>query len=142
MKKISLIMSAFNEQNTVGKVLAKVKYLDFINEIVLVDNGSTDDTYSKLLEAKKYDDRINIFRIKKNRGLGLGIKLAIENTKGDIIVRQDADLEYDPDELINLVEIIEEEHADVVYGSRILVRKAHRVHYFYSYLANKIITFI
>ncbi len=142
MKKISLIMSAYNEQNTVGKVLSKLKYLDFINEIILVDNGSTDNTYSKLLEAEKSDSRISIFRITKNKGLGLGIKLAIENTTGDIIVRQDADLEYDPDELINLVEIIEQEHADVVYGSRILVRKAHRVHYFYSYLANKIITFI
>jgi len=135
-------MSAYNEQDTVGKVLEKIKILDFIDEIVLIDNGSTDKTYTKLTEAQSIDDRIKIFKIENNKGLGLGIKLAIENTRGDIIVRQDADLEYDPDELINLVEIINDDFADVVYGSRILVRKAHRVHYFYSYLANKIITFI
>ena len=140
MNKTSLIMSAFNEENTVGLVLEKIKNINFINEIILVDNGSTDSTYNILLEAQKEDDRIKILTIEKNRGLGLGIRLAIENTTGDIIVRQDADLEYDPNELINLVEIIENDLADVVYGSRVLVRKTHRVHYYYSYLANKIIT--
>ena len=135
-------MSAYDEEHTVGVTLDKLRDLDFLHEIVVVDNGSTDSTYDVLLDSQKMDNRINIYRIAKNKGLGCGIKLAIENTTGDIIVRQDADLEYDPSELIDLVEIINNDFADVVYGSRILVRKAHRVHYFYSYLANKIITFI
>ena len=66
--------------------------------------------------------------------------MAIKNTQCEIIARQDADLEYDPLELINLVEVLDKGLADVVYGSRMLVRKAHRVHYYYSYLANIIIT--
>lgn len=140
MKTVSLIMSAYNEDKTVGKVLEKIRDLSFINEIILVDNGSTDSTYNILKESQKKDDRIKILKIENNNGLGIGIRLAIENTVGDIIVRQDADLEYDPNELINLVEIIDQDLADVVYGSRMLVRKAHRVHYYYSYLANRIIT--
>ena len=133
-------MSAYDEEDTVGIVLDKLRDLDFLQEIVVVDNGSNDSTYDVLLNAQKKDDRIKLYRIEKNRGLGYGIKLAIENTTGEIIIRQDADLEYDPNELINLVEIIDKDLADVVYGSRTLVRKAHRVHYYYSYLANRIIT--
>ena len=140
MKTVSLIMSAYDEENTVGIVLDKLRNLDYLHEIVVVDNGSTDSTYDVLLDSKKKDDRIKIYRIEKNKGLGCGLRLAIENTSGEIIVRQDADLEYDPDELINLIEIIDKNLADVVYGSRMLVRKAHRVHYYYSNLANKIIT--
>ena len=140
MKTVSLIMSAYNEERTVGTVLDQLKSLPYITEIILVDNGSTDNTYSKLQEAKLKDDRIKIFNIKKNIGLGNGLRLAIENTTGEIVVRQDADLEYHTEELINLVEIIDNGSADVVYGSRMLVRKAHRVHYYYSYLANIIIT--
>ena len=133
-------MSAYDEENTVGIVLDKLRNLDYLHEIVVVDNGSTDSTYDVLLDSKKKDDRIKIYRIEKNKGLGCGLKLAIENTSGEIVVRQDADLEYDPNELINLIEIIDKNLADVVYGSRMLVRKAHRVHYYYSNLANKIIT--
>jgi len=140
VKTVSLIMSAYNEENTVGIVLEKIRKLDYLHEIVVVDNGSTDSTYDNLIHAQNNDDRIKIFRIKNNIGLGCGIRLAIENTTGEIVVRQDADLEYDPIELINLVEIIDKGLADVVYGSRMLVRKAHKVHYYFSYLANIIIT--
>jgi glycosyltransferase involved in cell wall biosynthesis len=141
-KTVSVIMSAYNEEQTVGTVLERIRTLDFVTEIVVVDNGSQDSTHKKLEEAKKKDGRISILRIEKNRGLGCGLRLAIENTTGDIIVRQDADLEYDPDELIDLVEQIENGNAEVVYGSRMLVRKAHKVHYFYNYLANVFITII
>jgi glycosyltransferase involved in cell wall biosynthesis len=140
LKTISLIMSAYNEERTVGIVLEKLKHLDFLQEIVIVDNGSTDSTYDIMAEAKKKDNRIKLLRIAKNRGLGYGLRLAIENTVGDIIVRQDADLEYDPGELIVLVEQVVNGNADVVCGSRLLVRKAHKVHYYYSYLANVWIT--
>ena len=140
MKSVSLIMSAYDEERTVGSVLEKLKLLDFITEMVIVDNGSTDSTYDIIKKAQKKDVRIKLYKIEKNRGLGCGLKLAIENTMGEILVRQDADLEYDPDELINLVEVIDKGLGDVVYGSRMLVRKAHKVHYYYSYLANLIIT--
>jgi len=140
MKTVSLIMSAYNEEKTVGNVLDKLLYLDYLHEIVVVDNGSNDSTYDIIIKAQEKDNRIKIFRLEKNKGLGCGLRLAIENTVGEIVVRQDADLEYDPNELIYLVEIIDRGLADVVYGSRLLVRKTHRVHYYYSYLANVIIT--
>jgi len=140
MKSVSLIMSVYNEENTVKKVLDKLKNIDYLNELVIVDNGSTDSSYEIINESKKQDDRIKLLKIEKNKGLGCGLRLAIKNTKGHIVVRQDADLEYDPTELINLVKVIDDDIADVVYGSRMLVRKAHRVHYFYSYIANKILT--
>jgi glycosyltransferase involved in cell wall biosynthesis len=139
-KSVSLIMSAYNEENTIGKVFEKLENLDYISEIVVVDNGSQDNTHQCILDAQKKDERIKCYQIKKNKGLGCGLRLAIENTTGDIVVRQDADLEYDPDELINMVEQIENGNADVVYGSRVLVRKTHKVHYFYNYLANIMIT--
>jgi glycosyltransferase involved in cell wall biosynthesis len=139
-KTVSLIMSAYNEEATVGKVLGEINKLKYIDEIIVVDNGSIDGTKDEILKAKKKDRRIKVLQIKKNNGLGVALRYAIDNTTGDIVVRQDADLEYDPAELINLIEQIKNGHADVVYGSRMLVRKAHRVHYYYSYLANIIIT--
>ena len=139
-KSVSIIMSVYNEENTVQKVLAKLKEIRYINEIVVVDNGSVDNSNKLIKNSMNEDERIKLFVIEKNKGLGRAISLAIKNTKCDIIARQDADLEYDPDELINLVEVIDRNLADVVYGSRMLVRKAHKVHYYYSYLANIIIT--
>ena len=139
-KTVSLIMSVFNEEKTVHKVLDKLISIEYINEIVIIDNGSSDNSRQLMEECQKKDNRIKILLIEKNKGLGKAINLAIKNTKYDIIVRQDADLEYDPNELINLVEIIDKNIAHVVYGSRMLVRKAHKVHYYYSYLANIIIS--
>ena len=139
-KTVSLIMSVFNEENTIKEVLTKLKSITYINEIIVVDNGSTDKSLTFIIDCQADDKRIKLLSIKKNRGLGKAINLAIKNTTCDIVVRQDADLEYDPSELINLVEIIDKNIADVVYGSRMLVRKAHKVHYYYSYIANKIIT--
>ena len=133
-------MSAYNEEATVGIVLEKLRKLEYITEMIIVDNGSTDNTHQAILNSQKYDERIQIYQIPENKGLGSGLKLAISHSKGEIVVRQDADLEYDPAELINLVKIIENGYADVVYGSRMLVRKAHKVHYYYSYIANIIIT--
>ncbi len=141
-KSVSLIMVAYNEQQTIGKVINKLKKIDYFEEIIIIDNGSTDSTLDIINNNLQDDVRIKIFTINKNIGLGNGLRLAIDKSKGDIVVRQDADLEYDPTELINLVEIIDKGYADVVYGSRILVRKAHRVHYYYSYLANKVISLV
>ncbi len=139
-KSVSVIMSVYNEENTVQKVLSKLNDLNYINEIIIVDNGSTDSSRQLIKNSMNEDPRIKLLIIEKNKGLGKAISLAIKNTKCEIVVRQDADLEYDPEELISMVEVLDKNLADVVYGSRMLVRKAHRVHYYYSYLANIIIT--
>ena len=139
-KTVSVFVVAYNEENTVGKVLKKLLKLDFITEIIVIDNGSFDDTNKILTDIAQKNNIIKLYKIEKNKGLGFGVARAIKESSGEIVVRQDADLEYDPDELINMVEVIDKGLADVVYGSRMLVRKAHRVHYFYSYLANVIIS--
>lgn len=137
---VSVVICAYNEQSTLPKVLEKLRGIDYIDEIVVVNNGSVDNTAQVILTAQKSDPRIKLYSREKNVGLGDGFRLAINMSTGDIVARQDADLEYDPAELINLVEQIANGNADVVYGSRMLVRKAHKVHYYYSYLANIFIT--
>ena len=122
-KTVSVVICAYNEEKTVGLVLKKVRQLEFVDEIIIVDNGSMDNTYQVILDAKENDARVKVIQVTKNKGLGYGLKSAIQNTTGDIVVRQDADLEYDPFELYSLVEQIENGNADVVYGSRMLVRK-------------------
>ncbi|MGZ3743015.1 MAG: glycosyltransferase family 2 protein [Pseudobdellovibrionaceae bacterium] len=141
-KTISVVICAYNEERTIGAVLEKLHKLPFITEIVCVNNGSTDSTGSLIKKQAEVDTRIRLVEITKNQGLGHGLCQAISQTKCDIVVRQDADLEYDPNELINLIEPIANGHGQVCFGSRMLVRKAHRAQYFYNYLANKFFTFI
>ena len=137
---VSVVICAYNEENTLGKVLEKVRALNFVTEIVAIDNGSSDQTGAIISKAAALDPRVRLVTVEKNQGLGFGLRAGISQTTGAIVVRQDADLEYDPQELIYLVEQIDGNNADVVYGSRTLVRKAHQVHYYYNYLANTLIT--
>jgi glycosyltransferase involved in cell wall biosynthesis len=141
-KTISVVICAYNEERTVGAVLEKLKKHPYFTEIVVVNNGSTDTTGSVIKKHMALDPRIRMVEVVKNQGLGYGLCKGILETKCDIVVRQDADLEYDPDELINLVEPIAKGHGQVCFGSRMLVRKAHKAQYFYNYLANKLFTFV
>jgi glycosyltransferase involved in cell wall biosynthesis len=141
-KTISVVICAYNEERTVGAVLEKLKKHPYFTEIVVVNNGSTDTTGSVIKKHMALDPRIRMVEVVKNQGLGYGLCKGILETKCDIVVRQDADLEYDPDELTNLVEPIAKGHGQVCFGSRMLVRKAHKAQYFYNYLANKLFTFV
>jgi glycosyltransferase involved in cell wall biosynthesis len=139
---ISVVICAFNEQASVGKVLGKLSQLEFVQEIITVNNGSTDKTGDILAEWKVKDPRIQIITVQRNSGLGHGLMQGIYATKGDIVVRQDADLEYDPSEIIDLVAPMINGHGNVCFGSRMLVKKAHRAQYYYNYLANVLFTFL
>lgn len=141
-KTISVVICAYNEERTIGTVLEKLSQLPFVTEIVCVNNGSTDGTGQAIRKHIAKDGRIQILEIAKNQGLGHGLCYGITHTKCDIVVRQDADLEYDPHEIINLISPIANGHGQVCFGSRMLVRKAHRAQYFYNYLANLLFTFI
>lgn len=141
-KSISVVICAYNEERTLGAVLEKLHKLSYFTEIVCVNNGSTDSTGKVISKHAAIDQRIKLVEITKNQGLGYGLVKGISQTTGSIVVRQDADLEYDPNELINLIEPIANGHGQVCFGSRMLVRKAHRAQYFYNYLANKFFTFI
>jgi glycosyltransferase involved in cell wall biosynthesis len=131
---------AYNEEPTVYRVLKKLGELGFADEIVVLDNGSTDRTRTEIRRAAAENPKIRMLTKDRNIGLGDGVRTLIAATTGDIVVRQDADLEYDPEELPLLIEQIQNGNADVVYGSRVLVRKTHKVHYYYNYLANILLT--
>jgi glycosyltransferase involved in cell wall biosynthesis len=139
-KTISVFVCAYNEEPTVYRVLKKLGELGFADEIVVLDNGSTDRTRSEIQRAAAENGKIRMLTKDRNIGLGDGVRTLIAATTGDIVARQDADLEYDPEELPLLIEQLENGNADVVYGSRVLVRKTHKVHYYYNYVANILLT--
>jgi len=145
--KLSIIIPCYNENQTIDKIISKISksistynYLNY--ELIIVDDNSTDGTKDKL---KKYelDKNINVFFHNENLGKGAAIQSAIKHVSGELVLIQDADLEYDPFDYDKLLLPFFETDADVVYGSRFLGGgKYTRIHFFWHYLANKILTFI
>ena len=138
--KVSVLIPVFNEEKTVKTIILQVLKLKFVTEIVLIDDCSTDDSYNIISAIKS--NKIKLFRQTVNMGKTAAIQRAISESTGDILIIQDADLEYDPAEIPDVLEPIFKGKADVVYGSRFLVKKQSRVLYFYHYLANKFLTFL
>ena len=140
---LSVIVPAYNEEKTITKVLAALlEAIPDVHEVIVVDDGSKDRT-GELVEAFILEHP-NVFLIRqpKNGGKTEALKAGFASSTGDIVIVQDADLEYDPTEIASVLEPIRLGKADVVYGSRFLVRKAWRVLYFRHYLANRGLTFI
>jgi len=142
--KISVIIPCYNEKSTIEKVILNVKKninLDK-DEIIIIDDFSNDGT-RKILENLNSENNIKIIYNSKNFGKGYSLKSGINNSSGDIIIIQDADLEYDPNDYEKILRPFFEANADVVYGSRFLGGgKYVRIHFFWHYLANKILTFL
>jgi glycosyltransferase involved in cell wall biosynthesis len=140
---LSVLVPVFNEQDTIRHVLSRILELGpVLKEIIVVDDGSTDDTPRILDEVAAAEPRICVARFDRNRGKTAAIAEAIGRATGELLIVQDADLEYDPGEIPDVISPIVRGAADVVYGSRFLVRRATRVLYFYHYLANKLLTFL
>lgn len=140
IKKISIIIPCYNEEKTIKKVIEKVKqYTKYEIEIIIVNDGSTDGS-NKILEDIK-EKNIKILNHKINSGKGKAIQTGLGVVSGDIVIIQDADLEYSPTDFDILFKPFEEADADVVYGSRFLGGSGYvRLHYYFHYLANKILT--
>ena len=138
---LSVVMPAYNEQRTIATMIEQVLALPFLLELVIVDDCSTDDTARIINEKAALDARIRSIRHEKNGGKTEALKTGIALTVGGIVIIQDADLEYDPSEIVDVIGPIVDQRADVVYGSRFMVKKAARVLYFSHYLANKALTF-
>ncbi len=140
--KLSIIIPCFNEKDTLLGLISEVKNAPVDDkEIILVDDGSDDgtrDLIKKDLEQKV--DRV-IYH-SRNMGKGAAIRSGLEHVTGDLVIIQDADLEYDPREYPKLIAPILEGKADVVYGSRFLGEGPHRVHLFWHYLGNKFLTIL
>lgn len=139
---LSVVMPVFNEKDTIEEIIKRVQAVDIKKEIVIVDDGSTDGTRDILADIKKKYDNVRVYLQKVNRGKGSALKKGFSKVKGDVVIIQDADLEYDPEDYHDLIKPIQDGKADVVYGSRFLTGKAHRVLFFWHSLGNKFLTFL
>jgi glycosyltransferase involved in cell wall biosynthesis len=133
--KLSIVIPVYNEEKTILEIISSVKAQPYEKEIIVVDDGSTDKT-AELLSAQN-DPAIKIISYKPNRGKGYALRQAFQKATGDIVIIQDADLEYYPDEYGLLIEKIVQDKADAVYGTRFV--GSHRVFYFYHFLGNFIL---
>jgi len=137
---ITIIIPAYNESKTIREIIRRVKETGLSHEILVIDDGSEDGTREILKELNQSGEIRAIFH-EHNQGKGAAVRTGIKNALGDVIIIQDADLEYNPREYPNLLRPIEEGIADVVYGSRFL-GAARRPILFWNMVANKILTTI
>ncbi len=149
MKKITILIPVYNEKDYIRKAIlavCQIKVLGFKKQIVVIDDGSTDGTYKEIqkskAQVKKYGAEVKIIRFKKNKGKGAAIRAGIKKASGQIVVIQDADLEYNPKEIRRLIRPIVAGYADVVYGSRFMSGAPHRVLFFWHMIANKTLTLV
>lgn len=143
MKKLSIIIPVYNEEKTVAKTLKRilaVKLGNLQKEIYIVNDGSSDNSLKEIKKVK--DSRINIIDKTHNQGKGAAIKSALEKISGDVVIIQDADLEYNPNEIPKLLDPINQGLADVVYGSRFMGGEARRVLFFWHMIGNKFLTLL
>ncbi len=137
---LSIIVPVFNEKPTIEEILDTLVSVPYRKEIIVIDDGSTDGT-SDILKSFEHKD-VKIFFHNRNMGKGCAISTGISRAMGDIVLIQDADLEYDPHEYPVLLRPILEGKADVVFGSRFAGSGAHRVLYFWHYVGNKFLTIL
>ena len=136
--KLSVVIPVYNEKNTIKDLIRKVDGVNLDKEIIIVDDYSTDGT-REILKSLENNDKYKFFFHDKNMGKGAALRTGFKHVTGDIVIIQDADLEYDPNEYEKLIVPIIEGNADVVFGSRFLTGQ-HRVLLFWHYLGNKLLT--
>src|SRR5262249_3923647 len=136
--KLSVVVPVYNELQWIREIVRRVQAVPIPKEIILVDDFSTDGTRAILMEMEK-EPGIKVIYHEKNQGKGAGLRTGFKHATGDVIIVQDADLEYDPAEYPRLLQPIIQNRADVVFGSR-FIGDNHRVLYFWHYIANKVLT--
>ena len=146
MKKISIIIPCYNEEKLIAAVLEKVLQTDLKyaleKQIIVVNDGSTDNSATAIDKFCESNPLVIRIHLSKNAGKGAAIKTALPMTDGDIIIIQDSDFEYDPNDYNKMIQPIYDGHADVVYGSRFIGAGPHRVLFFFHTIGNKFLTFL
>jgi glycosyltransferase involved in cell wall biosynthesis len=145
MKSISVVIPCYNEERTLETLVSQVLLADTLGlelDIIIVDDGSTDRSLEITEKLKAQDSRIRHFKHPQNMGKGAALSTGFAQARGDIILIQDADLEYDPAEYPVLLRPVLSGKADVVYGSRFIGGESHRVLYFWHSVGNKILTLL
>jgi glycosyltransferase involved in cell wall biosynthesis len=139
---LSVIVPVYNEASTLEIVVQRLLRLSVVHEVIVVDDGSTDATPAIAERLAATQPRVSYYRQPRNAGKTAALRTGFARSTGDIVIVQDADLEYDPDDIADVIRPILDGDADVSYGSRFIVKRAARVLYFYHFLANKLLTFL
>jgi len=138
--KLTIVIPVFNEERTVAELLRRVLAVPYEKEVILVDDASQDGSVRIMEELCARHPEVTLRRHEKNQGKGAALATGLKEFGGDVVLIQDADLEYDPADYPNLLKPIEDGNADVVYGSRFLGGPFGRVHLYHHYLANRFLT--
>jgi len=138
---LSVVIPVFNEKDTIREIVSRVEAVPLDKEIILVDDYSTDGTRDTLKELGQ-NGHIKVLLHEKNQGKGAALRTGFKAATGDLVIIQDADLEYDPNEYPKLIQPILQGKADVVFGSRFAGGESHRVLYFWHSLGNRFLTLL
>jgi glycosyltransferase involved in cell wall biosynthesis len=138
--KLSIVIPVYNEEATLAEIVRRVQATPYDKELIIVDDASRDRSREILQGLVKDHDNIRLFFHDRNQGKGAALRTGFQQATGDVVLIQDADLEYNPDDYPELLKPIERGVADVVYGSRLIGGAPHRVLFFWHYIGNKAVT--
>ena len=140
--KLSVVIPVFNERNTVAEILRRVNNVPIEKELIVVDDFSTDGTREMLAESLNEHSNLTVLHHDRNRGKGCALRTGFAVARGEYVIVQDADLEYDPEDYSKLLGPLDRRQADAVYGSRYITTQEHRVLYFWHSVGNQFLTLL
>ncbi len=140
--KLSVVIPVYNEEGTLEEIFRRVQATPYTKEIIAVDDASKDNSRGIMERLSKQYDNLRVFYHDSNQGKGAALRTGFAQVTGDVVIIQDADLEYDPVDYPVLLDPIQRDLADVVFGSRLIGSQPHRVLYFWHYMGNRCVTFL